>query len=161
MIPSIKINRTAVKRYEEILRKAPAEINVIENRLLERFGNSFQYNITRKEAPRGVTGKLRGSINYDIRNISNTKHLNVFSHSPYAFAVHQGRDAYTPRKTRDLERWALSRGFDSVEDLINVISKRGTRANPFFDRTFNFLSPSIFKVAEDEIARSFRKIISF
>lgn len=94
-----------------------------------------------KEAPVGASGQLRKSIR---RELYPTK-AKIYPGVKYAVDVHDGRSPadvqanfgeiwQSARKGGSLHRWAVKRGLNPYA-VANAMKKKGTKPNPFFDRT--------------------------
>lgn len=100
-----------------------------------------------KEAP-ADTGRLRGGITSTLTPTVGT----IFTSSKYAKYVHDGTK---PHKVsgRRLEGWARKKGLNPYA-VAKSISRKGTKANPFFTRALKKNKIKAISVFEREIDRA-------
>lgn len=90
-----------------------------------------------KEAPRGVTG---GTIK-SIRQIVTEAMAVIGPTNKYSIFINNGTKPHMP-PVDQLTEWANSKGI-SPWALAMSIKKKGTKANPFVQRTFEKTSPEV------------------
>jgi hypothetical protein len=87
----------------------------------------------KKEAPVGVTAHLRQSIGIRLKKGS----VIIVPKKGYAVAVHEGTKPHyvsVKNKRAPLRIWAIKKGINPYA-LQKSIMRKGTKANPFVDRT--------------------------
>lgn len=82
----------------------------------------------KKAAPFGVSGNLRDNWNINVGRFEGR----LTSMSPYAAAVNYGTGPHHVSPTQ-LAPWAAKKGLNPFA-VAKSIAKKGTRANPFFDK---------------------------
>lgn len=148
---SIKVkNLEAVKRLAEQF-PAAAEKHIeqgIRISFLRVLSNIKQAG----GAPVGVYGALRDQWGQTFKRF----YGKLESSTPYAPMVEFGtRPHWPPWKSPDFQAWARKRGLNAFL-VARSISRKGTKANPFFDRSINDAQPGIseeWKKALDNIVR--------
>lgn len=99
-----------------------------------------------KEAPEGVTGKLNKSIKQFVTEIAAT--IGPDHNLKYPIYVEKGTKPHMPPVSA-IQAWADAKGINAWA-LAKSISKKGTQANPFVERTFKATKDGV--VAEFVIA---------
>ncbi len=103
----------------------------------------------KEEAPVGNTAHLRQSIGMKIGNNS----ITIVPKKEYAIAVHEGTSPHfvSVKNARDpLRLWAIKKGLNPYA-IQKSIAKKGTKANPFVDRTI--------KKVNDKVRNVFVKVL--
>lgn len=90
-----------------------------------------------KEAPRGVTGGVIKSI----RQIVAESMAIVGPTSKYAIFINNGTKPHMP-PVDAITKWAESKGIEPWAVAMSI-KKKGTKANPFVQRTFDKTSPEV------------------
>lgn len=93
----------------------------------------------KKEAPFGVSGNLRDNWLTRFGRFNGS----LTSNSPYAVAVHEGTTPHYVSPSA-LMAWAKKKGLNPFA-VSKSIAKKGTKANPFFQRAVDNSEESINK----------------
>lgn len=101
--------------------------------LMTRFGELARDDV-RAEAPEGVTGDLKGSIDFQIDAGPIAEWVRVGSPLDYAEYVHEGTRPHFP-PIAAITPWALAHGIPPFV-LARRIALIGTMPNPFLRRGF-------------------------
>lgn len=140
----VQIEIRGLEKLVKIAEKYPAvaekHINFAISRSLARI-----LGAEKREAPFGVSGQLRDR--WDLR----TKRFegSLRSGVSYAMAVHEGsRPHYVSPEA--LRPWAMKKGLNPFA-VSKSISKKGTKANPFFQRALDNV--------EDDINKEFKEAL--
>jgi len=104
-----------------------------------------------KEAP-ADTGRLRGGITSSITPTVGT----IFTTSKYAKYVHDGTKPHRVSGSK-LKAWAIRKGLNPYA-VAKSISRKGTRANPFFTRALKKNKIKAVSVFEKEIDRAIESL---
>jgi hypothetical protein len=113
---------------------AEKHINTAINRSLVRI-----FAEEKKEAPFGVSGSLRDRWTLKVGRFQGF----LRSDLPYAVGVHEGTPPHYV-SAKALMPWAANKGLNPYA-VAKSISKKGTRANPFFQRAIDNASPAVQK----------------
>jgi HK97 gp10 family phage protein len=129
---SMTIDTKAVKRWAaKVDSTAAGEVQKYLNLALK---NSATIVMQRemKEAPRGVTGKLAKSISQLVTSIAAV--IGPDHSLDYPIFVEKGTKPHMP-PIDAITPWALAKGLNPWAVAMGI-KKRGTKANPFVERTF-------------------------
>lgn len=93
----------------------------------------------KQQAPIGVTGNMRDNWRVDIGRFEGS----LKSMAPYSMAVHMGtKPHFVSGET--LKAWAARKGLNPWA-VAKSISKKGTKANPFLQRSIDVERPNVDK----------------
>ena len=128
-------------KLRQMLTSAPRLIEQRFRRLLEAGAIDFQRR-EREEAPVGATGQLRNRITYTVSPFELL--ATIQPTQPYAEAVENGSRPHwvSAAPGSDLARWANIKGVNPYA-VQHAIATRGTKANPFVQRTYTALKDSV------------------
>lgn len=105
------------------------------------------YGEEKREAPFGISGNLRDNWRLQITDFAGT----LTANAPYAAGVNNGTRPHAVSVTA-ITPWALKHGINPWA-LAKSIEKKGTKANPFFNRAVDRAEPGIkieFQTALDD-----------
>lgn len=128
-----------------MLRKAPEKIRETIKLILTVGAIDTQAHAREKEAPVFDAGLKR---NIHVRIFKD--HAEVSSDAKYSEPVEKGRQAgkYVPIKEGvGLHKWATSKGLNPYA-VSKSIFKKGTKPNPFMQRTHDIMKPQVETLAE-------------
>lgn len=117
-----------LKEMQLAFEKSPLEVGKILERATIKAGEVVR-TMAMREAPRGQTGKLRDYMKSDYKPIQ----VRIYPGVDYAIYVHEGTRAHFPPVSA-VSRWAVSHGINPWALAVSM-AKKGTKANPFFERT--------------------------
>jgi hypothetical protein len=148
-----KLDDAQVKRLVE---RAPAAVLNHMRRLIEGAAIDVQREM-RIQAPIAVTGQLRGSVRYKFNAMA--LRAEISPNVPYGSAIEEGRG---PRKVSvaegsPLRKWAEFKGLNPYA-VQKSIAKKGTKANPFIQRTYNRMKPIVEKDIEEGMVALIRSL---
>lgn len=145
----------ALRKADDVLKKQTAEA--------VKRASTIVWGEAIKQAPVGASGQLRKSIR---RDLFPTKAY-IFPGVKYARDVHEGRtpaqvqadfkQVWQSAKTGSLNRWAKQRGLNPFA-VANAMKQKGTRANPFFDRTKENTDEQVQKELGSVLNETVRKL---
>lgn len=127
---SLELKVGGLDRLQALIEKAP-EVGIKQANATIQAVLTVVDNNLKKEAPRGVTGKLRSTFTREFRPLEGT----IKSGRPYAQDVEYGTKPHTVPYD-EIAPWAKLRGL-SPWAVIKSIEKKGTKANPFFQRALD------------------------
>lgn len=124
-----------------MLEKAPVMVSTRLRNLVEAGAVAVQREM-RQAAPVGVTGQLRGSVRYTFTPFALS--AEVSPNVPYAAPVETGSKAHFPPygEGTPLAAWAKLKGLNPFL-VARSISRKGTKANPFVQHTYDKMKPII------------------
>ena len=111
----------------------PRLIGPPSHELMRRFGEIAREAV-RDEAPQGVTGNLKGSIDFQADGGAISEWVRVGSNLDVAEWVHEGTKPHMP-PVAAITPWALSKGIPPWALAIRI-KRMGTLPNPFLRRGF-------------------------
>lgn len=120
---------------DDLVRKLhpPRLIGPPSRALMTRFGEIAR-DEARTEAPEGISGDLKGSIDFRIDGGAVSEWARIGSNLDYATYVHEGTRPHWP-PIDAIAPWALSKGIPPFL-VARQISRVGTMPNPFLRRGF-------------------------
>lgn len=124
---SLELNVTGLDKLQSIIESAPA-VGIKHANASIIAVIALVENAVKKEAPIGLTKKLHNNWNRNFKPLEGT----LSSEQPYASAVEYGTGPH-PVSVEEIGPWAISKGLNPYA-VAKSISKKGTRANPFFQR---------------------------
>lgn len=141
----ITFNDTLVR---EMLARAPEATRQTVRRVLERSGIEVMAEM-RRQAPVAVTGDLRRTAHYRFEG--NGKVI-VEPTAAYAEWVEKGTKPHwvSVKAGTPLYRWAMQKGI-SPYAVQRSIAKKGTKAHPFIQPTYDIMEPKVQRFFESGI----------
>lgn len=112
--------------------------------------------VEKRETPVGVTAQLRGSIGMRLTAGS----VMITPKKKYAIDVHEGtKPHYVPIKGKraPLRIWAIKHGINPYA-LQKAIARKGTKANPFVNRTVRQTREKVMKIFVQVLENILREI---
>lgn len=121
-------------RVKAMLKSAPERLHSGVSRLIRAAAINVQREM-RIEAPVGVDGVLRRSV--DVKETPGSWEAEVSPTAKYADDIEDGRGPHwvSAKEGSPLARWAKFRGLNPFA-VQRSIAKKGTKANPFVERTY-------------------------
>lgn len=107
----------------------------------------------KKEAPFGVSGQLRDRWDLKVGRFQGSLRSGV----SYSMAVHDGTRPHFV-SVESIRAWANKKGLNPYA-VAKSIGKKGTRANPFFQRALNNVSRDVDKEFEDALTDITKDIV--
>lgn len=146
MSKSISVEIKGVDELKKAFAKAPQVFVRVFDAVIRKAIYELQSE-ARKEAPVDM-GFLRGtgmqtSFTPLVGKLENA--------SPYAFYVHEGTKPHWPPMAA-IKPWADRHGIPAFV-VARSIAKKGTKANPFFDRAIEKAQPKIDEFFEDGLTK--------
>ena len=144
-----------LNEIREVFRTYPVVANQEINKGLLKSGKLI-VSTEKREVPIGVTNHLRQSIG--MRLVRNS--IIIVPKKKYAISVHEGtRPHYVsvsnPRSP--LRIWAIKKGINPYA-LQKSIMRKGTKANPFVDRTVNMTNMKVRKIFVNVLEKIIRRL---
>lgn len=144
-----------LKEIREVFRMYPVIANQEINKGLIESGKLI-VGTEKKEVPIGTTNHLRQSIGMRLTGTS----IIIVPKKKYAIAVHEGtRPHYVSVKNKrsPLRVWAIKKGLNPYV-VQKSIMKKGTKANPFVDRTVKATNTKVRKIFVDVLEKIIKRI---
>ena len=144
-----------LNEIREVFRMYPIVANQEISKGLLRSGKLI-VGTEKRQVPIGVTNHLRQSIG--MRLTANS--VMIVPKKKYAISVHEGtRPHYVsvsnPRSP--LRLWAIKKGINPYA-LQKSIMRKGTKANPFVDRTVNMTNKKVRKIFVGVLEKIIKRI---
>lgn len=139
------------KKVREMLAAAPERTMQTVRQLLEKAGIDVMAEM-RREAPVGVTGDLRRTTHYVFQG---DMAVVVEPTANYAEDVEKGTSPHwvaVEGKDSPLARWAAQKGINPYA-VQRSIAKKGTKAHPFIQPTYDIMEPKVQRDFENGIER--------
>ena len=133
------------KDVQIMLKKAPEKVRSTIKQILTIGAIDTQREVREKQAPTFDGGLKR---NVKIRIYSDKSE--VSSDAKYSAPIEYGRTAgkYVPIKQGEgLHKWATSKGIPPYA-VAKSIFKKGTKPNPFMQRSHDIMKPKVENIAE-------------
>ena len=141
------------RKLNKAMRKAPEKTQRTLVRILQAAAIMTQRE-ARQEAP-VHDGEYRRKINLDKGSGFRVVYPEA-QHSP--FIEYGTRPHFPPlRQGTGLHKWAVDHGLEPFA-VAKGISRKGTKANPVFERTFNKVEKPITQMADLQIAKLVRSL---
>jgi HK97 gp10 family phage protein len=148
----IKIDDSAIRAMFD---KAPEETQKTVHNLLEKSGIETMA-IMRLVAPVGVTGDMRRSAHYIFRNKEEVIIEPTALYAPYVeFGTKPHWTSIKPGTA--LYKWAMQKGIPPFA-LQRSIAKKGTKAHPFIQPTYDEAEPVVQSIFNDGIMDLARRL---
>ncbi len=144
-----------LNEIRELFRSYPKVANEEINKGLLKSGKLI-VGTEKREVPIGVTNHLRQSIGMRLMRNS----IIIVPKKKYAIPVHDGTKPHyvsvnNPRSP--LRIWAIKKGLNPYA-VQKKIMRKGTKANPFVDRTINMTNIKVRKIFVDVLERIIKRI---
>lgn len=133
---------------QAMLRKAPEQTQATIKELLNVSG-TVTMGLMRMNAPAGATGDLRRGIRYYFKD---SETVAVEPVASYATSVEKGSAPHwvSAKAGTSLWRWATQKGIP-VYAVQRSIAKKGTKAHPFMQPTYEQAQPEVQRIFDNGI----------
>jgi hypothetical protein len=152
---AFEIHLENLNEIREVFNKFPGIADIEIQIGLEKAGKLIT-RIEKEEVPIGVSNQLRQSI--AMRFVPNN--VTIAPNKNYAVSVHEGtRPHYVSIKDprSPLKIWAIRKGLNPYA-VQRSIAKKGTKANPFVDRTVKRAEPDVKQIFSEVLENIIKKI---
>ncbi|MCF7819877.1 MAG: hypothetical protein K9M44_00195 [Candidatus Pacebacteria bacterium] len=144
-----------LKEIRELFQAYPTIVNQEISKGLLQAGKMI-VGTEKREVPIGVTNHLRQSIGMRL----NANSVVIVPKKEYAIPVHEGtRPHYVPvhNKRAPLRIWAIKKGLNPYA-VQKSIMRKGTKANPFVDRTVDMTNTKVRKIFVQVLEKIIKRI---
>lgn len=142
---AIEIKITNLSSLVDLANKYPAIAEKYINKAISRSLVRI-WGEEKKQAPFGVTGNLRDNWTTTFGRFTGT----LKSNAPYAVDVHDGTKPHYVSPS-SLKAWAEARGLNPFA-VSKSIARKGTKANPFFQRAVDKTEDAVNKEFDDALS---------
>ena len=130
-----------IKNFDKLIEMVERTPEISERHVNSAINKSLVriFAEEKRQAPFGVTARLRDDWELKVGRFEGF----LKSRTPYAMGVHEGTPPHYVSPS-ELKSWAEKRGLNPYA-VAHSIAKKGTMANPFFQRAVDLTEDSVNK----------------
>lgn len=149
-MPELKLKIKDYGKIQAALQKSPTTVLKHVQEAI-KTGSMMFYRTLQLKAPADTSNLAR-----TVETVLKPLKAEIYPTAKYAIFVHEGTKPHFV-SAKKLEKWARHKGVNPYA-VAKAIAKRGTKANPFMDKTAQATFPDIEKMFNDKLKQAIDQV---